>query len=57
MAVKVSSKMFPFFGQGMNTGGGTGLRGGINFNFKFKFQNYILLLIVLTCIILFTLPL
>jgi hypothetical protein len=55
MAVKVPNKMLPFFGQGKNTGGEAGLRGGINLNFKF--QNYILLVIVLTCIILFTLPL
>jgi hypothetical protein len=47
--------MFPFFGQGKNTGGEAGLRGEINLNFKF--QNYILLLILLTGIILFTLPL
>lgn len=54
-AVKVPNKMFPFFGQGKNTGGEAGLRGEINLNFKF--QNYILLLILLTGIILFTLPL
>jgi len=54
-AVKVPNKMLPFFGQGKNTGGEAGLRGDINLNFKF--QNYILLLIILAGIILFTLPL
>jgi hypothetical protein len=54
-AVKVPNKMLPFFGQGRNTGGEAGLRGGINLNFKF--QNYFLLLIVLTYIVFFTLPL
>jgi len=55
MAVKVPSKMLPFFGQGRNAGREAGLRGGINFNFKF--ENHNLLLIVLTCIVLVTLPL